>query len=120
MYLLTRSASIALHLYAVDSQGGRTRYQIYTVIGHELRIRLRQETPYGAVGTDKSIIANLEDENGAPLSYYWVNFDVTGANTVSGSSVALEDAQAIFSYRGANAGVDVIQASVYGFPFIAR
>jgi hypothetical protein len=61
-------------------------------------------------GTAHTVTATLTDENGSPLANEAVDFDVTGANSASGSGSTNASGEATFTYTGTNAGTDVISA----------
>jgi hypothetical protein len=62
------------------------------------------------VGTQHTVIAHVEDENGDPLGGVVVIFAVTGDNTASGTDTTNSGGDATFSYTGSTVGDDTIDA----------
>jgi Ca2+-binding RTX toxin-like protein len=73
-------------------------------------LELTPETATNEVGTQHTVTAHVEDENGDPVEGVEVIFDVTGANTESGTDLTDADGDATFSYTGTVEGDDTIDA----------
>lgn len=65
---------------------------------------------FPAVGDTATFTATLLDEDGLPLVAKTIYFDVTGANSASGSDTTDVNGEATFQYVVANAGLDTIRA----------
>jgi RHS repeat-associated protein len=63
-------------------------------------------------GQTQTLTATLLDRNGQPISNQSVIFNITGANTVSGTGTTDFGGNASFTYTGTNTGNDVAQATV--------
>jgi RHS repeat-associated protein len=63
-------------------------------------------------GTSQKLTATLVDSGGVPMPNRLVNFAVTGANPGTGSGTTDATGTTSFTYTGATAGTDVVQASV--------
>jgi len=61
-------------------------------------------------GTSQTMTATLKNAAGIPISNAPVQFNVTGSNSGSGTVTTDAAGAAIFTYVGANAGVDTVQA----------
>ena len=61
-------------------------------------------------GQSHTVTATLTGEGGAPVSGATIQFEVTGANTASGTGVTNASGQATFTYTGVNTGDDTITA----------
>ncbi|WP_422925495.1 putative Ig domain-containing protein [Singulisphaera sp. PoT] len=64
------------------------------------------------VGTSQTFTARVLDVNGNPLVGVRVDFNSAGSNVASGFAFSDENGNAVFTLAGANAGSDVIVASV--------
>lgn len=73
---------------------------------------LTPATASNNVGESHEVTAKLLDAaTSAPIANATIDFDVTGANTTSGSGVTDANGEATFSYTGTAAGDDTISAS---------
>jgi len=63
-----------------------------------------------AVSTSQTMTATLLDGQGHPLTGTTVQFQVTGANSNTGSAVTDGNGRAAFSWNGVKSGVDTVQA----------
>jgi hypothetical protein len=61
-------------------------------------------------GTDHTVTATLTDDEGVPVAGATVDFEVTGANPMTGTGVTDVNGEATFTYTGANLGDDTISA----------
>jgi RHS repeat-associated protein len=68
-------------------------------------------TPPYATGTAQTFVATLKDQNGTPESGVTVTFMVVGVNGTVGSGITGSDGTASYTYTGAIAGTDTIQAT---------
>lgn len=73
-------------------------------------LELSPQSATNPVGSQHSLIASLEDQNGAPLTNQKVSFMVSGVNPSSGMVFTDDGGQAKFSYVGDNPGDDKIVA----------
>jgi VCBS repeat-containing protein len=80
----------------------------------DAKLELAQPTPFAAAGHEKTVTARLTNGRGLPISDLEVNFSAAGANSATGRVVTSRSGEAIFSYTGTNAGVDVITATLPG------
>lgn len=64
-----------------------------------------------AKGSTQTLTATLKDQAGVPISNATVQFNVTGANSTSGTATTNASGAATFTYSGANAGADTVQAT---------
>ena len=78
----------------------------------DTKLELTQTTPFAAVGSEKTVIAYVTNGRGLPIPDMEVNFSVSGANVVTGKATTSRLGQAVFSYSGTNAGVDMITATL--------
>jgi hypothetical protein len=81
-------------------------------IESDTRLELTQPTPFAAVGHEKNAVARVTNGRGFPLPDVEVSFAADGANAATGRAITSRFGDAIFSYTGANAGVDVITATL--------
>jgi RHS repeat-associated protein len=63
-------------------------------------------------GTSQTMTATVVGTTGAPVSNAVVQFNVTGANSASGSAITDSTGAAVFTYTGTNSGVDSVVANV--------
>ncbi|MBO0985804.1 Ig-like domain-containing protein [Rathayibacter sp. SD072] len=63
------------------------------------------------VGATHTVTATVLDGDGNPVAGELVTFQVTGANTATGTATTDADGRAVFSYVGTVAGTDSISAS---------
>jgi hypothetical protein len=63
-------------------------------------------------GTTQSLTATLLDSNKKAIANQTISFTITGANPGSGSAVTDTNGNAVFTYKGTNAGNDVAQATL--------
>jgi RHS repeat-associated protein len=63
-------------------------------------------------GSSQTMTATVVGPSGTPVSNVVVQFNVTGANSASGSAISDSTGAAIFTYTGTNSGVDTVIASV--------
>jgi hypothetical protein len=75
-------------------------------------LSLTPETATNTVGEPHCVVAAVDDQRGEPFVGGVVGFAVTGANPTSGTDATDEDGEADFCYTGANAGPDVITATL--------
>jgi RHS repeat-associated protein len=80
------------------------------VIGTRLNLTPKAKT--NLIGTNDCVTATVTDLNDRPVGGARVEFAVTGVNPTAGSAQTNADGQAQFCYVGANAGADLIVASV--------
>ena len=90
--------------------------------GHDLVAGLVQQLPVPTTldltpatatndtGTQHSVTAHVEDQDGNPLSGVTVKFSVSGVNPTTGSDATDGSGNAVFAYTGANVGLDTITA----------
>jgi Ca2+-binding RTX toxin-like protein len=90
--------------------------------GHDLLAGLVQQLPVPTTldltpatatndtGTQHSLTAHVEDQDGNPLSGITVKFSVSGVNPGAGSDVTNGSGDAAFAYTGTNPGADTITA----------
>jgi hypothetical protein len=76
------------------------------------RLELTQSTPFAAVGQEKTLIVRVTNGRGRPVPDLEVSFSVSGANAVTGHATTSHFGEALFSYIGANAGEDVVTATL--------
>jgi uncharacterized repeat protein (TIGR01451 family) len=69
-------------------------------------------TGSGQVGTEQCVTATVTDQDGKPLADASVRFDVTGANSASGSKATGADGTAQFCYTGTKTGNDTVTVTV--------
>ncbi|HEV8579091.1 MAG TPA: Ig-like domain-containing protein [Thermoanaerobaculia bacterium] len=62
-------------------------------------------------GTSQTMTATLKDPAGVPIAGATVQFTVTGVNPGGGTGTTDASGNATFSYTGANAGADTVQAT---------
>jgi RHS repeat-associated protein/uncharacterized repeat protein (TIGR01451 family) len=62
-------------------------------------------------GTSQTLTATLKDAAGVPIPNATVQFNVTGANPTNGTGTTDASGAATFTYSGANAGADTVQAT---------
>ncbi|MEA2561003.1 MAG: mucin9 [Acidobacteriota bacterium] len=62
-------------------------------------------------GTSQTMTATLKDSAGVPIPGATVQFNVTGVNLTSGTGTTDAAGVATFTYTGANAGADAVQAT---------
>ena len=75
---------------------------------------LSPDTATNVIGTEHTVTAHVTDAAAAAVEGVAVEFDVTGANTASGSAVTDVNGDATFSYTGTTAGDDTITAFADG------
>jgi RHS repeat-associated protein len=63
-------------------------------------------------GSSQTMMATVVGPSGIPVSHVVVQFNVTGANSASGSAITDSTGAATFTYTGTNSGVDTVIASV--------
>jgi len=63
-------------------------------------------------GSSQTMTATVVGPSGTPVSNVVVQFNVTGANSASGSAITDSTGAAIFTYTGTHSGVDTVIASV--------
>jgi len=76
----------------------------------DTKLELTQPTPFAAVDHEKTVMARVTNGRGLPIHDMEVSFSVSGANVATGRATTSRLGRAVFSYAGANAGVDVITA----------
>jgi hypothetical protein len=76
--------------------------------GYELALAPASKT--GLAGDSHSLTATLVDDQGVPVNGAQVGFEVTGANSASGTGSTSAAGEATFNYTAANAGSDTISA----------
>jgi hypothetical protein len=81
-------------------------------IESDTRLELTQPTPFAAVGHEKTVMARVVNGRGRPIPDIELSFSAHGANTAAGRATTSSLGEAIFSYTGANAGADVITATL--------
>jgi hypothetical protein len=97
---------------------GWADYESYAFMGgfysetieSDTRLELTQPTPFAAVGSEKAVIARVTNGRGLPIPGIELSFTVCGANVAAGQATTSRFGDAVFSYTGTNAGVDVITA----------
>lgn len=62
-------------------------------------------------GTSQTMTATLKDAAGVPIPNATVQFNVTGTNPTSGTGTTDASGAATFTFSGANAGADTVQAT---------
>jgi hypothetical protein len=111
---LTGSRPFGVFVYGFDSfdsygyPGGMSLAPVAVVT----TVALTPKTATTVVGDVHCVNAAIADQNGKPVSGVRVDFNVTGANTASGSANTDANGVAAFCYTGANTGTDTITASV--------
>ena len=78
----------------------------------DTKLELTQPTPFAAVDHEKTVMARVTNGRGLPIHDMEVSFFVSGANVATGRATTSRLGRAVFSYAGANAGVDVITATL--------
>ena len=81
-------------------------------IESDTKLELTQPTPFAAVGHEKTVMTRVTNGRGLPIPDMEVSFSVSGANVATGKATTSRLGQAVFSYAGTNAGVDVITATL--------
>jgi RHS repeat-associated protein len=81
------------------------------LVGATLALAPGNTGPY-VTGTMQPISATLKNSSGNPLANYGVEFEVTGPNAATGSSVTNASGVATFNYSGTNPGTDTVRALV--------
>ena len=71
---------------------------------------LTPATATNDTGTQHSLTAHVEDQDGNPLGGATVEFSVAGVNPTTGSDATNASGDAVFGYTGSNAGGDTITA----------
>jgi Bacterial Ig-like domain (group 1) len=74
------------------------------------QMTLEPPTAENLRGTTHMVTATLTDDTGAPVVGATVEFEVTGANSASGTGVTNASGEATFTYTGTNLGDDTITA----------
>jgi adhesin/invasin len=64
------------------------------------------------IGESVTVTVTVTDDSDNPVSGKKVTFEVTGANTISGSNTSGVDGKASYTYTGHKAGEDTIKASI--------
>ena len=78
----------------------------------DIKLELTQTTPFAAVGSEKNVMARVTNGRGLPVPDLEVSFSASGANTTAGRATTSHFGEAVFSYTSANAGMDVITATL--------
>ena len=99
---------------------GWASYESYAFMGgvysesveSDTKLELTQPTPFAAVGGEKIVTARVTNGRARPVPDIEVSFSVSGANPATGRAMTSRFGEAIFSYTGTNAGVDVITATL--------
>jgi hypothetical protein len=77
----------------------------------DTKLELTQTTPFATVGSEKNVTVRVTNGRGLPIPDVDVSFSVSGANAASGRATTSHFGEAMFSYTGTNAGMDVIAAT---------
>jgi hypothetical protein len=77
-------------------------------------LTLSPKTDINTVGDSHTVTAELRDSAGNPVPGAPIVFEVTGANTASGTDTTDADGKATFTYTGTTAGDDLITACLDG------
>jgi hypothetical protein len=78
----------------------------------DTKLELTQTTPFAAVDSEKTVNVRVTNGRELPIPDVDVSFSVSGANTASGRATTSHFGEAMFSYTGTNAGMDVIAATL--------
>jgi hypothetical protein len=83
-----------------------------------LSISLAPLSATNVVGSTHTVTATVTDPYGNPISDLTLDFTVTGANPQTGSGNTDSNGQVMFTYTGANEGIDniIASASIVGEP----
>jgi VCBS repeat-containing protein len=76
----------------------------------DFELQLNPPTAQNTVGSPHTVTATLQTETGSPVPGATISFNVTGANTGSGTATTAVDGTAQFTYTGTSVGTDSIVA----------
>jgi RHS repeat-associated protein len=106
-----QSGSFSLTARAVDQLGEVVESTPVAITVGSSTVTLASSQCPNILGAQQTVLATLVNNVGAALSGVMVTFNVSGANARTGNAVTGTDGKASFTYPGANAGVDQVQAS---------